>query len=242
MNNTKTKRKSKALFTADQFTPTAWDTAEDKAKFANFFVSFIDAGCPAIRFQKRFYDRLMNTHGHIAHYDRGGFFDVWFATPEKIAKFIGYWIEQPACGSPEYTFSDVERELQSWLVINRERLLAELSQRSGTEQLAASKAADSETSRKLLLTGKEIQKFVVASKSANTNSFGLNQFFLVSRDGSVLRTHRTCTLPWKVGQVLSFRLDANRNPVLESCEMSARLKDAPQEIIDAVWKDTQDSA
>ena len=58
----------KGPFSATLFTPTKWDTAEDKEKFANHFVRFVNSGYKHKLFYKWFYQRLSNTFHHIARH------------------------------------------------------------------------------------------------------------------------------------------------------------------------------
>lgn len=105
-------------FTADQFTPTKWDTAEVKAKFANQFVAFVSSGFKQSKFTKAFYRRLSNTFGHIAHYNQFGFWDTFFTSlPDKV-NFIEQSLRHSCYGAAAWTYSDVERALQTWLVEN----------------------------------------------------------------------------------------------------------------------------
>ena len=55
-------------FTAAEFTATNWDSADDKAKFANALMKFIANEFPRQSFTKSLYRRLSNTFGHIANY------------------------------------------------------------------------------------------------------------------------------------------------------------------------------
>ena len=102
-------------FAADQFTPTKWDTAKDKAAFATQFVRFAKSGFALKHFTDKFYRRLSNTFGHIAHYDRGGFWSEFFTTPGDKVRFLEQTVQWPCYGDPAWTYSDVERELQKWL-------------------------------------------------------------------------------------------------------------------------------
>lgn len=45
------------------FTPTQWDTAQDKAAFARQFVRFVQSDFAAKHFTDKFYRRLSNTFG-----------------------------------------------------------------------------------------------------------------------------------------------------------------------------------
>jgi hypothetical protein len=119
-------------YSASQFTPTQWDSAEDKARFANQFVRFVKSGFAAKNFTQKFYRRLSLTFGHIAHYDRGGFWNVFFTSPKEIVRFLEQTLGHSCCGDPAWTYSDVERALQSWLLLEgvlhryREQAAAEM--------------------------------------------------------------------------------------------------------------------
>jgi len=53
---------------AGAFTPTKWNSAEDKAMFGNSLLKFLANDFPRNAFTKRLYQRLSNTFGHIANY------------------------------------------------------------------------------------------------------------------------------------------------------------------------------
>lgn len=108
------------VFTAEQFIPTKFETVEDKAKFANHFARFALANCPYSLFPKWFYQRLSICFGHIAHYNREGFFDTWFTTWENRERFLNKCITYPCYGDPTYTYSDVEKALIVWM---KERIM-----------------------------------------------------------------------------------------------------------------------
>ena len=59
------------FFEPHQFIATQWNSAEDKAKFANALMTFIANEFPRRSFTKSLYQRLSNTFGHIAHYAEG---------------------------------------------------------------------------------------------------------------------------------------------------------------------------
>lgn len=104
-----------ANFKAEQFTPTKFSTAADKAKFANHFVKFLEDGCRREAFHKWFYRRLSMTFGHIAHYDIHGFYDVWFSSHERQQAFIRRTMLWECYGSPKHTYSDVEGAIIVWI-------------------------------------------------------------------------------------------------------------------------------
>lgn len=102
-------------FEPTQFTPTQWDTAQDKAKFAEQFVQFVLSDFAERHFTDKFYRRLSNTFGHIAHYNRGGFWAQFFTTTGDKLRFIEQTLQWPCYGDAAWTYSDVERALQDWL-------------------------------------------------------------------------------------------------------------------------------
>jgi hypothetical protein len=132
-------------FTAEMFTPTEWSTAADKAKFANHFVRFVQSGFKETMFPKWFYKQLSMTFGHIAHYNKNGFYSTWFATPDARVDFIKNCIAWGAYGDPEYTYCDVENALKAWLVksgtlgvvTSVRNMVAEIRERGMLAQLQA---------------------------------------------------------------------------------------------------------
>ena len=108
----------KQIFSAAQFVPTQWDSAEQKAKFANHFVRFLESDCNSNLFHPWFYRRLSMTFGHIAHFGKCGFYEVWFANDAKRRDFIRHTLDPQTggYGDPAYTYSDVEKALKSYLV------------------------------------------------------------------------------------------------------------------------------
>lgn len=57
-----------AFFDHSEFTPTKWNTAEEKADFGNKLLHFMLTGFLAGRFTEKLYTRLSMCFGHIAHY------------------------------------------------------------------------------------------------------------------------------------------------------------------------------
>lgn len=103
-------------FTADQFIPTQWSSAEDKAKFANKFAHFVLSDFKENLFSKSFYKRLSHCFGHIAHFDQRGFYHTWFATPHDKLNFLKAAIHWPCFGQEDFTYCDVERALKAWII------------------------------------------------------------------------------------------------------------------------------
>ncbi len=125
-------------FPSTQFTATQWSTVQDKATFAKQFVRFVQSDFAARHFTERFYRRLSKTFGHIAHYNRAGFWDTFFTTTADKVRFLEQTLQDPCYGDPAWTYSDVERALQAWLRANG--TLDRYRQRLAEETEAAERA------------------------------------------------------------------------------------------------------
>ena len=102
----------KGPFPPSEFVPTKFSTAADKADFGNTFLHFIDSEWKRPLFTKRFYERLSNMFGHIAHYDLPTFYDTWFTSDADRLRFLRHALDWPCWGDPEFTFRDVEPTIQ----------------------------------------------------------------------------------------------------------------------------------
>lgn len=133
-------------FQPTQFTATKWDTAQDKAAFAKQFVQFVQSDFAAQHFTDKFYRRLSNTFGHIAHYNRGGFWAEFFTTTADKVRFLEQTLQWPCYGDPAWTYSDVERALQEWL--RADGVLDQYRQRLAEETEAVERAELARLQRK----------------------------------------------------------------------------------------------
>ena len=104
------------VFTADQFIPTQWSTAQAKADFANAFVRFVENNFQNSHFPEWFYHRLSQTFGHIAHFDQPTFFRTFFTRGADKLRFLRQTVEHQPVGDPGFTFSDVERAIREWVI------------------------------------------------------------------------------------------------------------------------------
>lgn len=105
-------------FSADKFTATNWEGADQKAKFARQFIRFVENDFAKDKFAVWFYQRLSMTFGHIAHFNQAGFYQEFFTTTADKVKFLRQTLQHPCYGDPAWTYSDVERALKEWLVQN----------------------------------------------------------------------------------------------------------------------------
>jgi len=124
---------SNKIFTAEMFTATKWDTAQDKADFANKFVSFVESGFKETLFTKKFYTRLSNCFGHIASYNKLGFYDKWFSDFDSQVRFLNNALTHPSFGDASYTYSDVERALK--MIITNRQMISGITTRMIMEKL-----------------------------------------------------------------------------------------------------------
>jgi len=98
---------------ASAFTPTKFDTSDDKAWFGNALLSFLAKDCPLTAFSNRLYSRLSNTFGHIAHYNKHQFYQEFFLDDASKIEFLRQTLQWPFFGDPNFTYSDVERAVSA---------------------------------------------------------------------------------------------------------------------------------
>ena len=84
-------------------------------RFATQFVRFVQSNFAARHFTDKFYRRLCNTFGFIAHYNRGRFWSEFFTSTADKVRFLEQTLQHPCYGDPGWTYSDVERAVQAWL-------------------------------------------------------------------------------------------------------------------------------
>ncbi len=123
---------------AQDFTPTRFQPASNKASFALHFLRFISSDCPRHQFTLRFYRQLIHLLGYIACYDLDGFWTEFFSKPAGKVEFIEQALAWPCYGEPATTWSDVEREIIRRL--RRTELLGIYRQRLCADQDAADRA------------------------------------------------------------------------------------------------------
>jgi hypothetical protein len=126
-------------FTAGEFVPTEFESAEKKAKFANDLCAFVSADFKTALFTEKFYNRLQLTFGHIAHNDKHGFRAEFFGSLAGKIEFLKQTLQWPAYGGPTYTYCDVEKALQKRLraagVLNAYRTAARAQNEAVERQL-----------------------------------------------------------------------------------------------------------
>lgn len=227
-------------FTAAQFTATQFDTAETKAKFANALADFLLAGCPGSKFTKFLYHHLnLHFNGHIAHYNRQGFYAFWFAEQEHRERFIQRMLEDPCHGHPAHTFCDVEKAMQKWYAENKPQVDEALLRRMQAEQ----DAERAETRRLAALRGQKTQSFRVVAKSENQGSFGHWGYIVLAEDGSTFELYRSCSYSQhEVGDTIEAVLRDGKPVWQPAYEIAYRKPNASAEIIAKVWEERESTA
>ncbi len=107
---------AKQLWDVEKLSPTKFSTVADKVKFGNQFVKFFQSGFSKEKFPKWFYTRLSMCFGMIAHYDINGFYETFFTNDKDRAEFVEMVLNYPCYGSPEFTFCDIEKQIQQWIL------------------------------------------------------------------------------------------------------------------------------
>lgn len=105
------------------YTATEWDTVEDKVKFEKHFKRFVMSGFKRTLFYKWFYIQLSMTFGHIAHYNKSGFYDHFFTTANGKREFLAQCYQHPCYGDPAYTYSDVEKTIHVWMDVEHKEII-----------------------------------------------------------------------------------------------------------------------
>jgi hypothetical protein len=108
------------LFSPEQFIPTKYDTAEEKAKWANAMSSWIQEGFPKSGWTSNLYYHLyQHMYNHIAHSNAHGFWCEWFSTLPQQVDWLDYARRGGASGirsgDPSASWCDVEEAFTTWL-------------------------------------------------------------------------------------------------------------------------------
>ena len=218
-------------FEPARFTPTQFSTAEVKASFGNDLVRFMLNGFKWADFSDFVYKNLSNYFGHIAHYNRSGFFDTWFSEPNQIRAWLDHVASATPVGSPSHTFSDFERAFQVWLSENRNEIRAAIEGKGSEQQALADNA------------GEKVE-FIIVAVSKNTGPFGHKQHILVGRNGVGFKGERqpSAHVPGNEdlaeGRVFEWTVDAEGMPVERHqwFETTSKMPDkAPDEVIEEAF-------
>lgn len=130
-----------------QFSPNDTTTAEDKARLAASLVAFLLGGCQEAGFTEELHELVTATFGHRKHFDRAGFFEVWFSEPACRAAYV----EQAIA----WAWEDDNRLTPGWadveLALQQEFRRLELFERFRSEAYAAYVASEQSDLERLII-------------------------------------------------------------------------------------------
>ena len=118
------------LFYARHFQPTAWDTAEEKAEFANQFIRFVESDFSRQSFTGKFYQRMVCMFGFHAFPNSQNFWDHYFGDEAGRRRFVLSCVGHRHTGDAATTYADVHARLQEWL---RARFAALITEADGAD-------------------------------------------------------------------------------------------------------------
>lgn len=87
------------------------------------------------------------------------------------------------------------------------------------------------------------KEFKVITVSENTNSFGLKQLYMVSKEGVVYRACMTSQFCPKKGDIVNVPITIKDNKIVDfnlsslGYELPELLPSAPEHVITEIWKD-----
>ncbi len=84
------------------FTDAQHMTAAQKRRVLGDWVRFFQSGMDFKRFTKRLYQHLTLHAEFIAHFNRQGFWETYFADPEALQRFLDQFDRSKGCVSTEY--------------------------------------------------------------------------------------------------------------------------------------------
>jgi hypothetical protein len=94
---------TRQLFTDADFTATKWDNAAEKAAFANPLCRFASAGFREALFTQKLYRRMALSFGHIAHFERGCFYEHFFRDLQGEVAFLEETLAWLPCGEATHS-------------------------------------------------------------------------------------------------------------------------------------------
>ena len=92
----------KTTIDTSHFTDAQHMTAPQKRRILGDWVRFFETEMEFKRFTKRLYEHLIQHCSFIAHFNRHGFFDTYFANPEGLQDFLDQFDRSKGCVSTEY--------------------------------------------------------------------------------------------------------------------------------------------
>jgi hypothetical protein len=95
-------RKAKPHANPLQFSDTKFMSSGEKRRVLGHWVKFLKSGFTPNSFTQDLYAHLINHASFIAHFDRRGFHQVYFADPSATQRFLDQFDRDKGCRSVEY--------------------------------------------------------------------------------------------------------------------------------------------
>ena len=89
----------------NEFKDVRFMTAGEKMRVLRQWIRFLKSGCDARRFMKSLYHHLIQHCSFIAHYNLGGFYEVYFEDPSATQRFLDQFDRSKGCLSIEYGYA-----------------------------------------------------------------------------------------------------------------------------------------
>ena len=147
--------------TSNQFKDVRFMTAAEKMWVLRQWVRFMKSGFDARHFMKSLYDHLIQHCSFIAHYNRGGFYAVYFDDPSATQRFLDQFDWSKGCLSIEYGYAwwindEDYRDINNAMVDATTGLLPELRRMLRERETAKARQEFEQAERRLkdILTAK----------------------------------------------------------------------------------------
>ena len=147
--------------TSNQFKDVRFMTAAEKQKVLRQWVRFMKSGFDARHFMKSLYDHLIQHCSFIAHYNRGGFYAIYFDDPSATQRFLDQFDRSKGCLSVEYGYAwwindEDYRDINNAMVDATTGLLPELRHMLRERETAKARQEFEQAERRLkdILTAK----------------------------------------------------------------------------------------
>ncbi len=145
-----------------EFTDSTFMSAKGKHLVLRQWEAFLKDPC-WLRFTKALYEHLIQHCNFIAHYNRRGFFEVYFGEPSMTLKFWGQFDRGTGCCSVEYGSSDWlnasdYRDINQAMVAAAEPHLGRLRKQAADDEVERAKQSLQHAQNRLALAQQAVQR------------------------------------------------------------------------------------
>lgn len=221
------KKTNNKPFTSEMFSPSEFLTSEDKSKFLNSLVKFTLGGFNENCFSNKLYNRLSSIFGHIAHYNKKGFYETWFSRPEQIRSWVNH-VREYNCVGPD---SDIGKNFQHWMNSHMDDLTKIIL------------LMETEAFNMACQSGSQV-RFKVIAQSANRGAFGHIRYILVGENKISIALdiqppqNNPYNEPVSLGDIYTFIVNQIGVPIdykTSKAETMTTLPQAPESVFEEAW-------